>query len=720
MDINRICFGCFKEKEPNEKCPYCGFDETAEQPYLALPLGAILNGRYILGKVLGVGGFGITYLGYDLTLEIKVAIKEYMPSALATRHADKYTLTLTGHAENEYKSGMERFLDEARILAKLQNTPNIVSVQNYFKENNTAYFVMEYVDGMSLKDYLKQKGGKIGFDDAMGILEPIMRALEQVHALGLLHRDISPDNIYITSSGQSRLLDFGAARFATGGTKSVSVILKHGYAPEEQYSSHGNQGPWTDVYAMGATLYRCITGVLPPDSIERIHADTLKKPSELGVILSENADNAIMKALSLKTAERFSSMGDFRCALLNGEINSAEVSKTVSQTDISSNNPKKSSRFLTYLKKNPAMMWILGGGLVAVIALIIILPLALSPVKEADDKPSPSQTAAPIESTQPTVAPIAPQPSENAPAASTEQDLGIYNATIAIPANYTQQENAYSYIDKDNSRLIALMDYTWRLDVPIYSLKDIENHHKEITDAIMQKMDLGGSYSIITAGADTINGVGAYQIYSTVKENDETVDFLIEAIDGKNDFGCYILIGCYPSGDSNAQEEVYGAISTFTSKGAIDISYDVVSNSSAGLKLICDKSLIKDSKSSEFKLPNGKTGAAFILYFSSDTEQYIEIEKGYPAGENAKECMDYLRGIWKKASGATLEKKGKQSAGGVVWNTQNISYNGKSVIIATADIDGEPFIVGMNTDKANSETAEALFADVISTVRPLS
>lgn len=144
-------------------------------------------------------------------------------------------------------------------MAKLQNTPNIVSVQNYFKENNTAYFVMEYIDGMSLKEYLAEQGGKIPYTQALAILLPVMDALVSVHSLNLMHRDISPDNIYITSKGESRLLDFGAARFATGDGKSVSVILKHGYAPEEQYSSHGNQGPWTDVYAMGATF----TAVLP-------------------------------------------------------------------------------------------------------------------------------------------------------------------------------------------------------------------------------------------------------------------------------------------------------------------------------------------------------------------------------------------------------------------------------------------------------------------------
>lgn len=331
MNPKRVCFGCFQEKEPGRPCTHCGFNESEEQPYLALPLGALLNGRYMLGKVLETGGFGITYLGYDLVLEIKVAIKEYMPSSIATRNSDRYNVTLTGRVEEDYQCGMERFLDEAKILAKLQNTPNIVSVQNYFKENNTAYFVMEYIEGMSLKAYLADQGDKIPYTQALTILQPIMEALVQVYALNLLHRDISPDNIYITSRGESRLLDFGAARFAIGDGKSVSVILKHGYAPEEQYSSHGNQGPWTYVYAMGATLYRCITGTLPPDSVDRIRGDALKAPSELGIRIPQNIEQAILKALAVKTEDRFSNMGAFLRALTGRVTVQEQVAVGVSE-----------------------------------------------------------------------------------------------------------------------------------------------------------------------------------------------------------------------------------------------------------------------------------------------------------------------------------------------------------------------------------------------------
>ena len=316
FDPQHVCYGCFKEKEPGTVCPHCGFSESSERAYLAVPLGTILDGRYLIGKVLGIGGFGITYLGYDLTLDYKVAVKEYMPSGYATRAEDHYTLTVTSSSQQQaYDEGLDKFLSEARTLAKFHNTPHIVSVQDFFKEHNTAYFVMEYVDGESLKDYLDKNGGRVSYAAASKILLPIMEALSKVHAQGLIHRDISPDNISITSTGEPKLLDFGAARSAYAENKSVSVILKHGLAPIEQYSNHGNMGPWTDVYAMGATLYRTITGILPPESIERIHADSIKTPSSMGVAIPPYAEMALMKALAVNPENRFANIEQFMAAL---------------------------------------------------------------------------------------------------------------------------------------------------------------------------------------------------------------------------------------------------------------------------------------------------------------------------------------------------------------------------------------------------------------------
>lgn len=514
MNPERVCYGCFMEKEPGIPCPHCGFCKNDEQPYLALPLGTILNGRYLVGKVLGIGGFGITYLGYDLTLEIKVAIKEYMPSALATRHSDRYTVALTGRVEADYRYGMERFLDEARILAKLQNTPNIVSVQNYFKENGTAYFVMEYIDGMSLKSYLSKNGDKIPWEQAIAILQPIMEALVQVHGLNLLHRDISPDNIYITTKGESRLLDFGAARFAQGDGKSVSVILKHGYAPEEQYSSHGNQGPWTDVYAMSATLYRCITGQLPPDSLERIHGDTIKAPSELGVRIPSHVENAMMRALAVKPEDRFPNMAAFLGALSGRVSVQEQVAAGISQrtqaaaygqgicgqtvyqqptysvSSAAAGKPSVFSRLISYLKANPIVAWVSAGGLLAVIALCIILPITLSGSGKASSAGSGSGTA-PIVSQSPVLLePSASEPTEDPteepttepavdptaePAAETvAQSIDILNATIEIPSDYTASEDGMGFLNEEKGCIVS-MDHLWNVDGPIYSLSDVES-----------------------------------------------------------------------------------------------------------------------------------------------------------------------------------------------------------------------------------------------------
>ena len=313
MNYDHICYGCFRDKgSAQELCPFCGYTTGEGSQINTLPPGTILNGRYLIGKVLGVGGFGATYLAFDMKLEEKCACKEYLPSGLAGRSQDRYTVSVirTG-GEKAYLSGLEKFLNEARILARLKQVPNIVSVRDYFKENGTAYFVMNYVDGQSLKSYLKSRGGRIGFAEAARILTPVMRSLAQVHAMNLLHRDISPDNISLTKKGEPVLLDFGAARSSAGGGESVSVILKHGYAPAEQYSTHGNQGPWTDIYAMGATFYHCITGVIPQDAVERMQGDRMIAPERMGAALPPACSAAIMKALAVRAEDRYANMTAF-------------------------------------------------------------------------------------------------------------------------------------------------------------------------------------------------------------------------------------------------------------------------------------------------------------------------------------------------------------------------------------------------------------------------
>lgn len=286
-----------------------------------LPQGTILNNRYVVENVLGHGGFGITYSAYDKTLNVRVAIKEYLPRQLATRAEGQTKISIyTGEARQHYQYGLRKFLEEAQSVAQFAHHPNIVSARDYFEAHGTAYMVMEYVEGVTLKEYLEKKGGRISFEEAQGIMMPVMDALREVHQVGLMHRDISPDNIYITSAAQVKVLDFGAARYAAGEqSKSLSVILKPGYAPEEQYRSSGKQGSWTDVYAVGATIYKCITGKTPPDALDRKEEDTLEPPSRLGVAIPAAAEQALLRALAVSAPQRFKSMEDFQQALLGGE-----------------------------------------------------------------------------------------------------------------------------------------------------------------------------------------------------------------------------------------------------------------------------------------------------------------------------------------------------------------------------------------------------------------
>ena len=320
MTIRR-CMGCMSTYEAiDEMCPFCGYIEgtPAKEAYHIKP-GSLLHDRYTVGRAIGFGGFGITYIAWDNKLMQKVAIKEYMPSEYATRVPGNLTVTIyDGERYTEFMTGLQKFLDEAQRLAKFQNVPGIVRILDCFSENLTAYIVMEYLDGMTLKQYLAEHGGKLPYEEAVEFILPVLAALQAVHKEGIIHRDISPDNIFITEDGDVKLLDFGAARYAsTGYSKSLSVILKPGYAPAEQYLSHGEQGPWSDVYATAATLYRMITGVVPEEALERKEKDTLKPPSALGAKLPKNAEKAILNALNVRVENRTASAEEFEAQLLS-------------------------------------------------------------------------------------------------------------------------------------------------------------------------------------------------------------------------------------------------------------------------------------------------------------------------------------------------------------------------------------------------------------------
>lgn len=331
MDINNLCPHCMREiKEgKKERCPYCGknsyqMDEVQHQlkPY------TILQGKYLVGSVLGEGGFGITYVGLDINLEIRVAIKEFYPNGYATRESNVTTeiTAYSGQSSEVVYKWRDNFLKEARSLAKCSHLPGVVGVKDFFQENNTAYIVQEYLEGVTLKEYANSLGGRISADELLPAIKPVLMALGEVHKQGLIHRDISPDNIMLLKNGQMKLLDFGAARdFTNEGEKSLSVLLKPGYAPEEQYRTKGNQGPWSDIYAFAGTIYKCLTGQTPPESMERMRHDDIQWPSQMGIAISPHIEMALMKAMEVFAEKRYQSVEEFCNDLYNIETKASQI-----------------------------------------------------------------------------------------------------------------------------------------------------------------------------------------------------------------------------------------------------------------------------------------------------------------------------------------------------------------------------------------------------------
>jgi len=272
-----------------------------------------LIGRYVIQEVLGQGGFGITYLGIDKLYGNKVAIKEYYPQKIAMRKAQyEDVVTVTSIEEkNNYDKGKKRFLDEAQVMARFNKNEGIVKILDFFEANNTAYIVMEYLEGITLKQYLG-KYGVIQFRNLIEMMLPLLEALIEIHSQGLIHRDISPDNIMVQHNSKLKLMDFGAARdYTESGNKSLTVILKPGYAPPEQYQTHGVQGPWTDIYALCATIYKCLTGITPPDAIARVMDDKFKEPDQLDGKLSPDIKKILWKGMNIFPEERYQDIVEF-------------------------------------------------------------------------------------------------------------------------------------------------------------------------------------------------------------------------------------------------------------------------------------------------------------------------------------------------------------------------------------------------------------------------
>lgn len=341
------CTKCMSEMNDSQQtCQNCGFVQGEwTQPSNALQRNTILKGRYLIGNVIGQGGFGITYAGFDLMLEMKVAVKEYFPSGSAMRTAGSSSQVqwdMTSGERQKWMDGLERFLKEAKKMAKLDSVPAIVRVRDAFRDNQTAYIVMDFVEGDTLKNYLL-RCGVMRYQDCMRLLSPVLNSLAVMHDSGFIHRDISPDNIMIQPDGTARLLDMGAAvdMKASGGHVSMAVVKRNFSAPE-QYLESETVGSWTDVYGMAATVYYCLTGKTVPEAMER-QFRYIPLSFDPRLQIPPQAVSALNAALELDTAKRVKNMREFQRMLLSvqqgqtgpdgtGNWNAAPVSNYGSRT----------------------------------------------------------------------------------------------------------------------------------------------------------------------------------------------------------------------------------------------------------------------------------------------------------------------------------------------------------------------------------------------------
>ena len=312
----RRCFKCMNELSGTTPiCPKCGFDNThpAQSSPAALPCGTVLHERYMIGRMLGQGGFGITYIGFDYTLETPVCIKEFFPVGGAMRSPGSthvyWGTDTTGAA---MKQGRETFVKEARKAVKVRSLGSVVNVWDVFYENETAYIVMEYISGVTLKDYLIRRGRVLDVKECTELLLPVIHDLQGVHEKGIVHRDISPDNLMIREDGRVMLLDLGAAKdLSKGSTQSSQLVAKRGFSPPEQYTEKGEIGPWTDVYAMCATIYWCMTGKTIPEAMERMLGDAIEYPDSLPPAWAE----VLRRGLEMNSNDRINDMCKLEGAL---------------------------------------------------------------------------------------------------------------------------------------------------------------------------------------------------------------------------------------------------------------------------------------------------------------------------------------------------------------------------------------------------------------------
>lgn len=314
-DIRYICLNCFGSVDPRTRCcTKCGkrVDADRNTPS-ALPLRTLLAGRYLIGAPLGRGGFGITYKAYDMLTCRRVAIKEFFPKGYTHRAPNTCAVDVSdANNAKAFNYWLTAFIQEAKVMTSIKHLDGIVSIYDFFLTNSTAYIVMEYLDGMSLHRFINGRGGRLHINETLNIMRPILETLLQLHQNGVIHKDISPENIQIVNNRAIKLIDLGAASIYTQNVAKPFFVLKKGYSPIELYSQGKKQGPWTDIYEVGATIYTCLVGNPPPEATERFAHDKLVPPSALNVKIQPIREKTLLKALAVDPKDRYSNIGAFQ------------------------------------------------------------------------------------------------------------------------------------------------------------------------------------------------------------------------------------------------------------------------------------------------------------------------------------------------------------------------------------------------------------------------
>ena len=408
------CMACKADEQ--EACPVCGFIERDFVPEKHhLPPRTILKGQYLVGCALGEGGFGITYIGWDLFLHMPVAIKEYFPSGVVIRDQGQHTVNVfAGKDEQSFLLGRDRFFREAQKVARFDNNPGVVSVKNCFLENGTAYIIMEYISGINLGTYAAQRGGKLGFQETLQLLKTPIQTLEELHRYSTYHRDISPENLMLSKTGTVKLIDFGSAMESDSEKKTRVLMVRSGYSPVEMYSTNGKDGSYSDVYSMAATIYKLITGVTPPAATERLNADSLVRPTMLGVKeISQEQEAALMKGMAVQLNDRYQTMAEFFHDLYGYGINDAPLSK-----------PQPKHRTLLVLLALACVALLVGAG----ILLGRQGGFTPAPIEQETAEPTEAITAEPT--AEPTEAPTAEPTETPAAVADAARDMPVLGAEL--------------------------------------------------------------------------------------------------------------------------------------------------------------------------------------------------------------------------------------------------------------------------------------------------